>query len=38
MLYDSPDIGAEEFKEETLNKDPQAIDVEVIEVPFSDIA
>jgi len=27
-----------EIKEETQNQDPQAIDVEVTEVPFSDIA
>jgi hypothetical protein len=38
VLSDSPHTGAEEFKEETLNNDPHAIDVEVTEVPFSDIA
>jgi hypothetical protein len=38
VLSDSPHTSSDEIKEETLNKDPQSIDVEVTEVPFSDIA
>jgi hypothetical protein len=38
VLSDSPHTSSVEIKEETQNQDPQAIDVEVTEVPFSDIA